>query len=171
MSNIIVMLMSGLNFDQVYADYKDRVWRMTFRYVAHNPDREDVFQEVFINIHRALPKFRGDSKIETWIYRIVANTAINYLKKKNRHKRIKDTLKNLRVINEDAPAFAEDGILHKPLQKLNPQQRMILLMSDVEELKLGEISEILNLPVGTIKSNLFRAREIIKKELKEGEGK
>lgn len=158
--------MAELEFEEVYDNYKKKVWMLTSRYLASAHDREDLFQEVFIKVHKALPKFRGDSSIDTWIYRITANTAINYLKKHKRYKLLKSMLEKMRVIKSDCPAEREEELKFKPLEKLNPQQRMIIILHDVEDKKLEEIAEILKLPVGTVKSNLHRGRDILRKELK-----
>lgn len=154
-----------MDFAKVYADHKENIWRLVCRYVFSPSDREDLFQEVFLNVYRALPRFRGESSIGTWLYRIAVNSAINYLKKQNRYKRVKKVLQNLRMVETEAPSEAEDFL--KPLEKLNPQQRMVLVLSDIEEVKLEEISRIMKVPLGTVKSTLHRARERLKKELKE----
>jgi len=157
--------MAELDFNQVYLDHREKVWRLTSRYVSLKHDREDLFQEVFLQIHKSLPKFRGESAIETWIYRVTVNTALNYLKKQKRYKLIKDTLSWLRVIEVEEKGSESDKIILKPLEKLNPQQRTILLLAEIEEKKLEEISQMMNIPVGTVKSNLHRAKDIIRREL------
>jgi len=159
-----------LDFAGVYADSKDKVWKLVSRYVFLREDREDLFQEIYLSVHRALPRFRGEASIHTWIYKITVNTAINYVKKQNRHKWFKKMLGSLRIMEEEVQEVAADVLTLKPLEKLNPQQRMILILSDVEEKKLEEIAEILKIPVGTVKSNLHRAREIIKKEVRKNGG-
>ncbi|MBU0672126.1 MAG: sigma-70 family RNA polymerase sigma factor [Candidatus Margulisbacteria bacterium] len=162
--------MGQLEFNQVYAGHNKTVWRLISRYVSSQHDREDLFQEVFLRIHRALPKFRADSSLSTWIYRITVNTSLNFLKKQKRHAGLKDLLGSFRLIEvEEQSETQEPDKTFEPLQKLNPQQRMLLIMAEVEERKISEISEILNLPVGTVKSNLSRAREILKKELKDND--
>jgi RNA polymerase sigma-70 factor (ECF subfamily) len=154
-----------MDFTQIYNENKENVWKLVSRYVFAREDREDLFQEVFLNIHKALPRFRGEASVSTWLYRVTANTAINYLKRRDRHRRIVDVLANLRIVEAEEPTEMEAGSLERPLAKLNPRQRMVLILSDVEEKKLEEISEIMGLPVGTVKSNLSRAREVVKKEL------
>lgn len=155
------------DFNEAYKQYKGLVWSLVSKYAAGQQDREDLFQEVFLKIHKALPGFREESSLETWIFRIVVNTAINYIKKQKRYKLLTDFLAHLRieegVVTEEVEAA---NLLLKPLEKLNPQQRTVMILADVEEIKLEEIGQMLNLPVGTVKSNLFRAREIIRKELK-----
>jgi RNA polymerase sigma-70 factor (ECF subfamily) len=156
-----------LDFEMVYAEHKEKVWKLTSRYVAPKQDREDIFQEVFIRIHKALPKFRGESSLETWIYRITANTAISYLKKQKRYKLLKNTLVGMNIIQSDGPVPPAEELKFKPLDKLNPQQRMIIILHDVEDKKLEEIAAMLGIPIGTVKSNLFRGRDTIRKTLED----
>lgn len=162
--------MAENDFARVYADRKDDVWRLASKYVFSQQDREDLFQEVFLNIHKALPRFRKEASVNTWVYRITVNTAINYLKKKNRYQWLKKMLDGMRHIGEEMQDVPTDVQLLKPLEKLNPQQRMILILADIEEKKLDEIAEALKMPVGTVKSNLHRAREIVKKEVSKNGG-
>ena len=153
------------DFAKVYADCKDNVWKLVARYAAGREDREDLFQEVFVRIHNAIPRFRGEADINTWVYRITVNTALNHLKKQKRYQWFKNMLGSLRMPEQTAPEADSDLKTFKPLEKLNPQQRMILLLSDIEEMKLEEISSMLKIPLGTVKSTLHRAREIVKKEV------
>lgn len=158
-------VMAKYNFDDVYAETKDIVWKLVSKYVSTKEDREDLFQEIFLRIHNALHRFRGESALTTWVYRIAVNTSINFVNKHNRYKWLKKIIGIEKEETVEAPKIENDIKLFKPLEKLNPQQKMILLLSEVEDKKLGEISEMMKLPVGTVKSNLHRAREIIKKEV------
>ncbi len=167
--------MTQFDFSRIYAEHKESVWKLVSRYASSEQDREDLFQEIFLKIYKALPRFRGEAKLNTWIYRITVNTALNYLKKRKRYAGLKDILSKFRFIEEKEDFVPKDVSpreekLSKPLKKLNPLQRMILVLADVEEKKLEEIAGTLNIPLGTVKSNLHRAREIVKKELKENEG-
>ena len=164
--------MDQADFLNIYSDHKEMVWKLVSRYVSEKTDREDLFQEVFLNIYKALKKFRGDSALGTWIYRITVNASINRLRKQRRYKKLQDVLKGFRIAEcvEERASEISDGSLLKPLERLNPQQRMILLLSDVEEKELAEIAGMLNIPIGTVKSNLHRAREIIQKEVMKNGG-
>ena len=150
-------------FDLIYSENKEKVWKIIARFVFSREDREDLFQEVFLKVHAALFRFRGEAKFETWLYRVTVNTSINYVNKQNRNRKVQKLLENLRILEESRPAEVDE--LSLPLAKLNPQQRMILLLAEVEEKALKEVAEIMGFPLGTIKSNLHRAKEIIKKEV------
>ncbi|MCX5748834.1 MAG: sigma-70 family RNA polymerase sigma factor [Candidatus Saganbacteria bacterium] len=156
--------MSKHSFDEVYDSCKNSVWGLISKYSFTKEDREDIFQEIFFNVHKALPRFRGESSIKTWVYKIAVNGAINYVNKQKRHRMIVSVLSNLRILEHEPAEIGADVEMLKPLKKLNPRQRMVLLLSDVEEKKLEEISGIMKIPVGTVKSNLHRAREIVRKE-------
>lgn len=157
--------MAKADFSEIYNSCKNDVWRLVAKYVKSKEDREDLFQEVFVRVHKALPKFRQESSPATWVYRITVNTALNYVKKLNRYRWFKNLLGTLKEEPlHEAPTVSDPALL-KPLQKLNPRQRMVLLLADVEERSLAEIAELLHLPIGTIKSNLSRAREIVRQEV------
>jgi len=155
--------MSPLEFASLYEAHKEKVWRIASRYVFEREDREDLFQEVWLAVHKALKNFRGEAKVETWIYRVTVNAAINYAKKQTLYRKGRQILAALRVVYEHPPEAVDD--LSVPLSKLNPRQRMVLLLADVEERPLEEIAELTGLPIGTVKSNLHRGREIVKKEV------
>ncbi len=160
--------MTERDFEQVYLGCRDNVWGMVSKYVFSREDREDLFQEVFLRIHKALRRFRRESSVNTWVYKIAVNTALNHLKKRKRYQWGRKMLSRLRIIEEAEPQERMTDMQNlKPLEKLNPQQRMILLLAEVEEKKLNEVAEVMKVPLGTVKSNLHRAREILKKELKE----
>ncbi|OGC22698.1 hypothetical protein A2291_01060 [candidate division WOR-1 bacterium RIFOXYB2_FULL_42_35] len=160
--------MDQLDFTEIYSQHKEFVWRLVSRFVVTKEDREDLFQEVFIRIYRALGKFKGQSKLETWLYRLTTNTAINYLNKQKRIRRVKELLEKMRIISSVEDKEPEiEGSLLRPLEKLNSKQKMILLLAEVEELPLAQIAENMNIPIGTVKSNLNRAKEIMRKSLNE----
>lgn len=160
------------DFDRVYEENKEMVWKLASRYALSQPDREDLFQEVFLRVHKALPKFRGEAELKTWIFRIAVNTSISHLKKQKRYKKLKEILERFRVVEvrEQEEANTTFEKLSRPLSKLNPLQRMILILADVQEKELKEIAQILKLPLGTVKSNLHRAREIVKNEVMKDDG-
>ena len=157
--------MDKLDFSKVYNENKTNVWSLVSKFVSTQQDREDLFQEAFINIHKGLKNFRADSSLTTWIYRVTSNTAINHVNKKSRYRSLIDLLHLQRHAETEPDDLSSDLEDLKPLKTLNPRQRMILILADVEEKKLEEISEIMKIPSGTVKSNLFRAREIIRKEV------
>jgi RNA polymerase sigma-70 factor (ECF subfamily) len=162
------------DFAQAFQALKEMIWKLSSRFAPIKEDREDLFQEIFLSIHKALPGFRGEAALTTWGYRIAVNTAMGWQKKQRRSRLLKNLLLGFRVFEEDKSMEGQSesaADLEKALEKLSPRQRMILVLADVEEKKLSEVAEIMKLPIGTVKSNLSRARELVKKEIEKGEGK
>lgn len=159
--------MDRSDFSSVYSHNKEMVWKLVSKYVFQQSDKEDLFQEVFLNVYRSLKGFREDSAVGTWIFRIAVNTSINYAKKQQHRRKLQEVFQGFRHFWSDEPVAVTGGDpMFEPLKKLNPRQRMILLLAEVEERKLEDIAKALNISIGTVKSNLFRAKEILKKEVK-----
>ncbi len=168
-------------------DFQRLVCHIVFRMVANETDREEICQEVFIKVHQNLSAFHFKSKLSTWIGRIAYHTAINYLKKKKLplyDDFLKKDFQNGKltfetpssvdgfattlqmpdddVINQETMHFIYDEI-----EQLPPDFRAILTMFHLDEMKYAEIGEVMNLPEGTVKSYLFRARKLLKERLLE----
>ena len=108
--------MSDTDFSKVYAEHKELVWNLVSRYVSQQQDREDLFQEVFLRIHKGLGKFRGDALLKTWIYRIAVNTALNHLKKRKRREVFKQLLGSLKLVETVEEPEVADPAIWKPLE-------------------------------------------------------
>jgi RNA polymerase sigma-70 factor, ECF subfamily len=161
------MLMDRSDFSSIYSEHREMVWKLVSKYVFQQSDKEDLFQEVFLNVYRSLNGFREDSAVGTWIFRIAVNTSINYVKNQQRRRKLQEVFQGFRHLWSYEPAVVTGGDpMFEPLKKLNPRQRMILLLAEVEERKLEDIAKAMNISVGTVKSNLYRAKETIKKEVK-----
>lgn len=156
-------------FGELVRRYQDRLFNTVLRMVGSAEDAQDVVQDAFLNAYQSLHNFKGDSLFFTWIYRIAINTAISL-------KRRKRTVMSIDVANEQGntyepldssesnrPAFAletaeESRIIHEALQRLSPEHRAVLIMKDMEGQKYETMAEILEVPIGTIRSRLHRAR-------------
>ena len=156
--------MDQADFSLIYAEYKEMVWSLVSRFAYSLHDQEDIFQEVFLKIYNAISKFRGESSLKTWIYKVTTTTAITAVNKRKKHKNLIETLSFLKIIEPNEPVDSNQNDISL-LNALNPQQKMIIILSDIEDKTLNEISEIMNIPLGTVKSNLHRARDVLKKEL------
>jgi RNA polymerase sigma factor (sigma-70 family) len=156
--------------------YERLVGHIVSRMVRNQADREDIGQEIFVKIYRNLPQFQFRSKISTWVAQIAYHTCLNYLQKK------RPTL--LADISEDEEADPFCSVpdktptpdqwtenremgryLQEAIQSLTPVYATVLTMFHVDEFKYQEIAEIMDLPEGTIKSYLFRARKMVKERL------
>ena len=165
-------------FNLLVIRYQNKVAGLLTRYISPN-DIPDVVQESFIKAYRSIDSFRGDSAFYTWLYRIAVNTAKNYLTAQGRRPPNEDILaedaesydvgKNLRDV--DTP---ENEILSNELKKivfdtikgLQEDLRTAITLRELEGLSYEEIAEIMDCPVGTVRSRIFRAREIIESKVK-----
>ena len=170
-------------FRELVADYGDRVYNLTYRMMGNAQDAEDVAQEVFITVFKAIESFRGDSKFSTWLYRITANHCKNRIKYlARRHERAKAEFdervdRNSAAAAVTAPSGSprpdsriEGMQLEKALQRcileLDDDQRVLVVLRDIQDLTYEEICEITELPEGTVKSRLHRARMALRKKMR-----
>ncbi len=165
-------------FNLLVSRYQNRVAGLLTRYISPN-DIPDVVQESFIKAYRSIGSFRGDSAFYTWLYRIAVNTAKNYLTAQGRRPPNEDILaeeaesydvgSNLRDV-----ATPENEMLSNELKKivfdtikgLQEDLRTAITLREIEGLSYEEIAEIMECPVGTVRSRIFRAREIIESKVK-----
>ncbi len=160
-------------YAEIVRRYQDRVFTQCLRWMGDRQVAEEVAQDVFLALFRALPRFRGDAQLSTWVYRVVVNHCKNRrLYRQRRHHHRHEPLEGDR--DDDAPArqLPGDGpgtdasvrkseaakLLAAGLAQLEEEQRTIIILRDVQDLAYEEISEILELPRGTVKSRLHRAR-------------
>ena len=167
-------------FELLVAKYQRKLGRLLSRMVRDPAEVEDVTQEAFIKAYRALPSFRGDSAFYTWLYRIAINTAKNYLVALGR--RAPTTTE---YDHEDAENFEEaealrdtstpEGELHgkqiaatvnRAVEALPEDLRTAITLREIEGLSYEEIANLMNCPIGTVRSRIFRAREAIAAELR-----
>lgn len=167
-------------FELLVAKYQRRLARLISRFVRDAVEIEDLTQEAFIKAYRALPTFRGESAFYTWLYRIGINTAKNYLLALKRRAPT-TTLFDA----EESEGFEDAGLLHEvstpenelmskqvvdvvnsSLQALPDDLRTALTLREIEELSYEEIAVMMNCPIGTVRSRIFRAREAIATNLR-----
>ena len=161
------------DFEEVYEEQADFVYSLSRRLSRGNSDAEDLFQEVFLRVHRFLPKFQGGS-VRGWLRRIVVNTNASMKRgKKNQNLAHLDETpgwKDSIADSAETPAeLAERAStrqgLEAALAELSEDFRTILILREVEDLDYSEIAEVLNVPVGTVRSRLARARMALRKQL------
>jgi RNA polymerase sigma-70 factor (ECF subfamily) len=171
------------SFERIVLAYQQKVFNLAFRLLGDREEAEDLAQEVFINVFRHLPRFRGDAQFSTWIYQITLNHSRNRLKYlKRRHQHATDSLDDPILTSEgeiekDLPYEGDvpEDVLHRlqvqelvqsALDELREDYREVLVFRDIQELSYQEIAEILGLPEGTVKSRLHRARWELKDVIK-----
>ncbi len=160
-------------FDLLVLKYQGRVAQLVSRYVRNNAEVEDVTQEAFIKAYRALPSFRGDSAFYTWLYRIAANAAKNHLVAMGRRPssdvaldgaetfEITDRLTDAESPDEVIMAQELKDVIAKAIDALPAELRSALTLREFEGLSYEEIAEVIECPIGTVRSRIFRAREAI----------
>lgn len=166
-------------FDLLVLKYQHRIAKLVARYVYDRSEVEDVTQEVFIKAYRALAGFRGESAFYTWLYRIAINTAKNYLVFQGRRLPSTDIEAEEVELSDEGAALREiatpehsvlaDEIARTvthALDALPEDLRMAITLREIEGLSYEEIAGIMECPIGTVRSRIFRAREAIDKELK-----
>lgn len=167
-------------FDLLVAKYQRRLMRLLSR-IVHDPvEAEDVVQETFIKAYRALRMFRGDAAFYTWLYRIGINTAKNALSLQARRTPTSteanaeraesfDDGEHLRDINTPESVLASKQIaqtVNAAMDTLPVDLRTAIALREIEGLSYEEISEIMACPIGTVRSRIFRAREVIAEKLR-----
>ena len=165
-------------FDLLVIKYQYKVHAIIFRYVKDIDEVNDVMQEAFIKAYRALEGFRGESAFYTWLYRIAVNTAKNYLIARNRRPPAFDinvddsdySEENKQLHNVDSPEnilYRDElqSVINAAIKNLPEDLRTALILREFEDLSYEEIADIMDCPVGTVRSRIFRAREAIDKEI------
>ena len=170
-------------FELLVIKYQRRLQRLIGRLVRDTDLVEDIAQETFIRAYRALPQFRGESQFYTWLYRIAVNTAKKFLQERKRSPTMSDRAfvanedndETFRVvvepINDETPesvlaakeiaAAVNSGLAALPLDL-----RQALTLREIEGLSYEEIAAVMDCPMGTVRSRIFRARELISAKLK-----
>jgi len=167
-------------FGLLVAKYQRRLGRLISRFVRNAAEAEDVTQDAFIKAYRALPAFRGDSAFYTWLYRIGINTAKNHLVAQGRRAPTSTPFDA-----DEAEDFEDAALLHEvatpenelmskqvvdvvnsSLQELPDDLRTALTLREIEGLSYEEIAAVMDCPIGTVRSRIFRAREAIAANLR-----
>ena len=166
-------------FDLLIMKYQQRIIHVITGFVHDPVEAMDVAQEAFIKAYRALPGFRGDSAFYTWLYRIAINTSKNYLTAASRRPPVTDVDAMDATIYYDAPELKEfetpesslmsdelQAAIHDAIQDLPEDTATAIKLREFEGLSYEEIAQVMDCPIGTVRSRIFRAREAIDKQVK-----
>ena len=166
-------------FDLLARKYQHKIAKLISRYVRDRREVEDVTQEALIKAYRAIGGFRGESAFYTWLYRIAVNTAKNYLESQGRRPPGSDVeIESAELIDSGEglrdQATPERQMLtneiattvHRVLEHLPPDLRTAITLREIEGMSYEEIAEVMDCPIGTVRSRIFRAREAIDQELR-----
>jgi RNA polymerase sigma-70 factor (ECF subfamily) len=168
-----------LAFELLVSKYERKLQRLLSRLVRDPTQVEDVTQEAFIKAYRALPSFRGDSAFYTWLYRIGINTAKNHLAAQGRKVPALSDMPGDDP-EDDGAALGRDAntpedeltsrqvaeTVNAAMQALPEELRSAIMLREIEGMSYDEIAEIMNCPIGTVRSRIFRAREAIATQLR-----
>jgi len=166
-------------FDVLVQKYQHKVINLVGRFVSDHAECQDIAQDAFIKAFRAINSFRGDSQFYTWLYRIAANTAKNYLASRARKS------PGYTVDVEDAEHFeGESGLkeytnpenllltdeikitIFNAIDRLPEDLKSAITLREIDGLSYEEIASVMDCPIGTVRSRIFRARDVIDKELR-----
>jgi len=179
--NLVEGLCAGEDaaYEALLERYQQPVFNLVSRLMRDSDDACDVVQEVFLKVFRKIASFRGDSTLKTWIYRIAVNEAHNHSRWNGRHRQrevgldggedergYRDTLS---AAGDSPFDYVLDRERHRlveaALADMNPSFRSVIVLRDVEDMSYEEIAEILQIPLGTVKSRILRGREALRMEL------
>ena len=161
-------------FRQLVDRHQNRIIGLAYKFTRNGQDAEDIAQEVFLNIWKKAKKYRGESQVSTWIYRITVNTSLNYLRK---HKRDKDAVSDEHLAGlPDSPASRPDTtfetetnkrIFYEALEKLPEKLRVPFVLNKIEGLSYKQVADTLKISLPNVESRIFRAKKNLQNILAE----
>lgn len=163
------------SFHKIVSKYDTRIMSLSLQIAQNKEDAEDIYQETFVKVYKNISKFRFESDIYTWMYRIAVNTAYNYKRKHSKmtvvepredeHYDILDWMYDPHSNEENREELLT--AINQSLLGLSHQQRTVFILKHLQQLKIKDIANILDLSEGTVKKYLFRAMEKLRVSLKE----
>lgn len=167
-------------FELLVIKYQRKVERLLSRLIRDQAEIEDVTQEAFIKAYRALANFRGDSAFYTWLYRIAVNTAKNYLMSQGRRaptstgydaeeaESFEDATGLRDIATPEAQLMSKQiaQIVNQTIDKLPEELKTAIMLREIDGLSYEEIAQIMECPIGTVRSRIFRAREAVAEQLR-----
>ncbi len=162
-------------FQEIYLHFSTFVFSISVRMMRNHTDAEEVTQEVFVQVYKSLKKFRFQSSLKTWVYRITVNTVINYCKKYNKERSRTEGYDETMNVQGVAPEMEQKSYkeeqefkVKKILELLSSDQRAIVILREIEGMDYREIAETLDINLNTVRSRLKRAREKMMQYVKKG---
>jgi len=162
---------------QLVQRYEQMVFALASQMLGRGEDVRDAAQEIFLNVLKALPRFRGKSALSTWIYRIAVNTCIARSKqgKRRRIREMPGAEELLELVPEERPSSLEllereelEERLHREIDELAEEYRAVVVLHYMQGMGYERIAQVLAVPVGTVKVRLFRAKRLLRRKLKAG---
>jgi RNA polymerase sigma-70 factor (ECF subfamily) len=160
-------------FEILVSEHQKYIYNVILKIVFDKEEALDLTQETLLKAYLNIKKFRGNSSIRTWLYRIAINCAIDYLRKRNVEKsnfkeieEFENEIKDFETPEEVLDKRLTAEMLMREINKLPADYKIVLILRDIEGLNYEEISKIMNLNLGTVKSRLWRARNLLKERIK-----
>lgn len=166
-------------FGDIVELYKDKVYQISYRILGNKHEAEDIAQEAFIRAYVNIQSFNMNLKFSTWIYRIATNLCIDRIRKKKPDYYLDAEVSgaegltmyssipaNTSLPEDDVESLELQELIQKEISKLPEKYRTVIVLRYIEELSLNEISEILDIPLGTVKTRIHRGREALRKQLR-----
>jgi len=170
-------------FSDVVQYFQQRIYQHCFRMLGNGHDAEDIAQEAFIRAYINIHRYDENRKFTTWLYRIATNLAIDRLRKRKPDYHLDAEIKGAEGLNmysnlaidealpeEEIVQLEQREYIHKQILALPSKYRFIIMLRYLEEFPLKDISQILDIPLGTVKTRLHRGREVLRKKLQHGKG-
>jgi RNA polymerase sigma-70 factor (ECF subfamily) len=161
-------------FSQLVQLHQRRVFNLVFRMLQNYEEANEVTQETFLAAWQGLPSFRGDARFSTWLYRIAYNCCLKQLEQRKRDKALQTAMQEEHVLlhgntdeqtSSELDALDRATLVREHLLMLPAKYRIVLVLRHLQEMTYEEMAEILTVPIGTIKTHLFRARNLLKGRL------
>lgn len=164
-------------FDLIVKRYKDQLLNFVYRFVGSQEEAEDIVQETFLRVYRKRKAYKRIAKFSTWIYTIAGNLSRTELRRRKRRKLFSVTDmgyedRDYEIADEEynpenyVEGVIQEEIIHKEINNLSPKFREVIILRDVQELSYEEISKIIRVPIGTVKSRVNRGRLKLQGRLK-----
>lgn len=165
-------------FGEIVEMYKDKVFQISYRMLGNRHEAEDIAQEAFLRAYVNIQSYNKEFKFSTWLYRITTNLCIDRIRKKKPDYYLDAEVagtdgltmysqipSKLRLPEDDVESLELQDTIQKEIMKLPEKYRSVIVLKYIEELSLKEISEILDMPLGTVKTRIHRGREALRKRL------
>ena len=165
-------------FGEIVEMYKDKVFQISYRMLGNRHEAEDIVQEAFIRAYVNIQRYNLELKFSTWLYRITTNLCIDRIRKKKPDYYLDAEVKGTEGLTmysqvpskttlpeDDVESLELQDTIQKEIMKLPEKYRSVIVLKYIEELSLKEISEILEMPLGTVKTRIHRGREALRKRL------
>ena len=173
-----------MNFEELYHAHKDLVYNLALQYVQNTEDAEEITQDVFLSVHQSIEGFQQNAKLSTWMYRIIINKSLDYIKAKKRKKRLgifsSLFFEDSGAIKHDIKSFDHPGVILENkesiaaifdhINDLPENQKTALILNKIEHKSMAEIEEIMELSSKAAESLIQRAKTTLLKKIKGTEG-